>query len=63
MHPFILHTYCLMDNHVHLLIETLNVDISKIMYHLNKDYAVYFNHKYSFVGHLCQGRFRTVGTG
>ncbi|MHB1407648.1 MAG: transposase [Desulfitobacteriaceae bacterium] len=49
---------CLMDNHVHLLIETLNVDISKIMYFLNKDYAVYFNQKYSFVGHLFQGRFR-----
>jgi len=47
-----------MDNHVHLLIETTFVDISKIMYNLNKDYAVYFNQKYHFVGHLFQGRFR-----
>ena len=58
IHPFILHAYCFMDNHVHLLIETMNVDISKIMYFLNKDYAVYFNQNYSFVGHLFQGRFR-----
>jgi len=58
IYPFFLHAYCLMDNHVHLLIETTTVDITKIMYHLNKDYAVCFNQKYSFVGHLFQGRFR-----
>lgn len=56
--PFLLHAYCLMDNHVHLLIETTSVDISRIMYNINKDYAVYFNQKYHFVGHLFQGRFR-----
>ena len=56
--PFLLHAYCLMDNHVHLLIETTSIDISKIMYNINKDYAVYFNQKYHFVGHLFQGRFR-----
>jgi len=58
MHPFILRAYCLMDNHVHLLIETTKVDISKIMFYINKDYAVYFNQKYNFVGHLFQGRYR-----
>ena len=47
-----------MDNHIHLLIGTTFVDISKIMYNINKDYAVYFNQKYHFVGHLFQGRFR-----
>jgi len=56
--PFTLHTYCLMTNHVHLQIETLDVEIGKIMKRLNMLYAVYFNQKYNFVGHLFQGRYR-----
>ncbi len=56
-YPFLLHAYCLMGNHVHLLIETINIDVSKIMYHTNKEYAVKFNSKYDFIGHLFQGRF------
>jgi hypothetical protein len=47
-----------MDNHVHLQIETTDFDISKIMQRINKDYAVYFNEKHNFVGHLFQGRFQ-----
>ena len=58
LYPFLLHTYCLMDNHVHLHVETINVDITKIMYHINKAYAIYFNKLHRFVGHLFQGRFR-----
>ena len=58
-HPYILHTYCLMTNHVHLQIETKVVDISTIMKMINMKYAIYFNKKYRFVGQLLQGRYRS----
>ena len=57
-YPYLLHSYCLMTNHVHLQIETLGMDISQVMKRINMLYAIYFNKKYSFVGHLFQGRYR-----
>ncbi|GAB6173098.1 transposase [Paradesulfitobacterium aromaticivorans] len=58
-HPFFLHAYCLMTNHVHLHIETVETSISLIMKRVNMLYAQYFNNKYNFVGHLFQDRFRS----
>ncbi|WP_003544361.1 transposase [Desulfotomaculum nigrificans] len=58
LYPLFLYSYCLMDNHVHLQVETTDFEISKIMQRINKVYAVYFNEKYNFVGHLFQGRFQ-----
>ena len=54
------YAYCLMTNHVHLLIYDNGQDISKIMQGLNLSYAIYFNKKYDRVGHLFQGRFTSV---
>ncbi len=54
-----LHSYCLMDNHYHLLIETKKDNLSKFMRSLNANYASYFNRKYKRVGHLWQGRFKS----
>lgn len=54
---FLLEAYCLMDNHVHLLINDNNNDISNIMKSINVSYANYFNKQYSRVGHLFQDRF------
>lgn len=51
-------SYCLMTNHVHLQIETADVPIWKMMKQLNMMYAIFFNRKYNFVGHLFQGRYR-----
>jgi hypothetical protein len=48
-----------MTNHVHLLIETLNTPISKIMQLINLTYTQYFNKKYGQVGHLFQGRYKS----
>lgn len=56
--PFHLHSYCLMTNHVHLQVETTQISISEIMKRINMLYSIYFNNKYSFVGHLFQGRYR-----
>ena len=55
---FFLHTYCLMTNHVHLHIETKDINISAIMKRVNMLYAQFFNNKYSYVGHLFQDRFK-----
>lgn len=49
--------YCLMTNHVHLLIRTGELPIGKIIGRINSMYAKYFNNKYNYVGHLFQDRF------
>jgi REP element-mobilizing transposase RayT len=56
---FILYAFVLMTNHVHLLIETRNNPISKIMQLINLTYTQYFNKKYGKVGHLFQGRYKS----
>ncbi|QGU95856.1 transposase [Clostridium bovifaecis] len=53
----ILYCYCLMTNHVHLIIETSDVTISEIMRRINLFYTKYFNNKYNLIGHLFQGRY------
>lgn len=55
-----LYGYCLMPNHVHLLIEPKCVtDMSKCMHWINRGYAAHFNAKHEKVGHLWQGRFKS----
>jgi len=58
-HGFILYSYCLMTNHMHLQMETEDVDIGNIMRSINLFYTKYFNNKYNLVGHLFQGRYRS----
>jgi REP element-mobilizing transposase RayT len=38
-----IHTYCIMDNHFHLILETKEPNLSKAMHTLNTSYTVYFN--------------------
>jgi REP element-mobilizing transposase RayT len=57
-HEFIIYAYTLMNNHVHLLIETLGSPLSKIMQVINFTYTGHFNRKYDKVGHLFQGRYK-----
>jgi putative transposase len=56
----IIHVYCLMENHYHLLVETPIGRLSKIMHFINTSYSVYFNKKHGRCGHLFQGRFRAI---
>ncbi len=56
---FKIYTYCLMDNHSHILIDANGADISKIFHAVNFSYAIYYNRKYKRHGHLFQGRFRS----
>jgi putative transposase len=56
----IIHTYCLMTNHYHLLIETPEPNLSVAIQWLNVSYAGYFNRKWGRAGHLFQGRFKAI---
>lgn len=56
-YPFELYSYCMMGNHIHLQIATLEDEIWKIMKNINWKYTMYFNKKYDKVGHLFQGRY------
>ena len=49
--------YCLMPNHVHLLVETETPNLGRGVHWLHGQYAQYFNQKYGRVGHLFQSRF------
>lgn len=59
-HHWICYTYCLMDNHYHLLIETTQTTLSSGMHQLNGVYTRAFNFRHGFVGHLFQGRFNSI---
>ncbi|MCK5022436.1 MAG: transposase [Candidatus Pacebacteria bacterium] len=54
-----LYAYCLMSNHVHLLIKEKNEQISRVMKRINVSYVNYFNQKYQQIGHLFQDRYKS----
>lgn len=54
------HAYCLMSNHYHLLIETPHPNLSRGMRHLNGVYTQRFNRRHGRVGHVLQGRFKSI---
>jgi len=55
-----IYAYVLMNNHVHLLIETKDIPLSKIQQGINQSYTIYFNKKYNTVGHLFHGRYKAI---
>ena len=57
---FFLYAYCLMGNHYHLLLETTQPNISRLMQSLNTAYTVYYNTKRKHCGHLFQGRYKSI---
>ncbi len=57
---FKIHAYCLMGNHYHLILETIDDDISRIMHDIDGIYAQIFNQKYERVGPLFQSRFGSI---
>ena len=50
-----LHAYCLMKNHYHLLLETEQEEAWKIMKMLSQQYAMYYNRKNNYKGHVNNG--------
>lgn len=57
---WLVHAYCLMDNHYHLLIETPDGNLSKGMRQLNGVYTQTSNRNNNRVGHVFQGRFKAI---
>jgi putative transposase len=52
-----IYLYCLMANHVHLLVETPRGNLDRFMGSVLTGYTVYFNRRHRQVGHLFQGRY------
>jgi len=52
-----LYLFCLMSNHVHLMVETPMANLSAFMHKLQTAYTVYYNLRHKRAGHLMQGRF------
>ena len=57
---WICHAFCLMTNHFHLVIETVEGNLSKGMRQLNGVYTQASNRRHHRVGHLFQGRFKGI---
>ena len=57
---FYLYAYVLMNNHYHLLIETTQPNLSKIMQYVNSAYTTYYNIKRHKCGHVFQGRYKSI---
>ncbi len=55
---FLIHAYCLMPNHIHLLLETKDSNLSNAMKRLLGVYTMRFNRKHKRYGHLFQGRYK-----
>lgn len=55
----LLYSYCVMDNHVHMVIQEAGQRLDTFMKRIGITYAAYFNKKYNRVGHVFQDRFRS----
>lgn len=56
---FFLYAYCLMGNHIHLLIQENQESLGATIKRINTSYAYYFNQRHKRVGHLFQDRFKS----
>ena len=59
-HKVLCHAWVLMDNHYHLLVETPEKNLPKFMAQLNGVYTLKFNKRHQRVGHLFQGRYKSI---
>ena len=57
---WVCHAYCLMTNHYHIVVETVEGNLSKGMRHLNGVYTQSFNRRHQRVGHVFQGRYKAI---
>ena len=58
--PFYFYSYCLMPNHIHLLVERQQDAISRVMHRVLTAYSRYYNRKSGRVGHLFQKRYKAI---
>ena len=55
---FKIYAYCIMDNHVHFLLETGEIPLSKIMQGIQQSFTQYYNKKHNRTGHVFQQRYK-----
>lgn len=56
---FYLIAYCVMDNHIHIIVKEGKASLARIVKRVGTSYAYYFNKKYRRIGHVFQDRFRS----
>lgn len=56
---YTLYAYCLMTNHIHLLIREREDNIGMAIKRIASSYVYYYNHKYLIDGHLFRERFKS----
>jgi len=54
------HSYCLMGNHYHAVVEVSDSNLSEAMHWLNGAFAQYSNRRHHRTGHVLQGRFKSL---
>lgn len=54
------HAYCLMDNHYHLMLQTPEGNLQRIMRHINGVYTQYFNRSEKQDGSIFRGRYKSI---
>ena len=54
------YSYILMLNHFHILVKTPLGNLGQFMRHFNISYIIYFNRRHRRVGHLYQGRYKSM---
>ncbi|MDD1622053.1 MAG: transposase [Methylococcaceae bacterium] len=57
---WVCHAYCLMTNHYHIVIETIEGNLSQGMRQLNGVYTQRFDRRHGRVGHIFQGRYKAI---
>ena len=57
---FVVHNFCQMSNHYHLLVETVEANLSQGTRQLNGVYTQHFNRRHKLVGHVLQGRYQAI---
>ena len=55
-----IYAYCLMPNHVHLLLESSDRPLAKLMQGLQQSYSQYYNRKHHKTGHVFEGRYKAI---
>jgi putative transposase len=57
---FVVHAFCQMSDHYHIMIETVEGNLAQGMRQLNGIYSQKFNRRHAQVGHAFQGRYKAI---
>jgi REP element-mobilizing transposase RayT len=55
-----IHGFCLMTNHVHLLVQVGEIPLSRIIHNLTLRYTAWLNRRHARIGHLFHGRYKAL---